>query len=103
MGGGAGRRVLNPDGSGFALEGDAFSAVRARLTFPDQVVIEAINFPPSTRHDPPPSFWQENIRFNGTLGPAESISGEWLCAPFFTMEDDALFADGLRSTETITN
>jgi hypothetical protein len=106
MGGEAGRQVLNADGSGIELVGDAFSEVRARLTFPDQVVIEAINLPPFVAHDPP-SFFEELIRFEGRLGVAELISGEWLCAPFFTdrggFEDDTLFAEGLWFTETITN
>jgi hypothetical protein len=106
MGGEAGRKVLNADGSGIALVGDAFSEVRARLTFPDRVLIEAVNLPPYVAHDPP-SFFEELTRFEGTLGPAELMSGGWLCAPFFTdrggFEDDTLFADGLWFTETITN
>lgn len=106
MGGGAGRQVLNPDGSGFALNGDAFSEIRARLTFPDHVIIESINMPPGPTHTPP-SFWEELINFEGSLGPAELISGEWLCAPFFIdlggFADETLFADGLWFTETISN
>lgn len=106
MGGEAGRQVLNADGSGIALVGDAFSEVRARLTFPDQVVIESINIPPFVAHDPP-GFFEEIVRFDGTLGPADLISGEWLCAPFFTerggFEDDTLFAEGTWFTETISN
>lgn len=102
MGGEAGRSVLNPDGSGIGLVGDAFSEVRVRLTFPDRVVIEAINLPPGETHDPP-SFFEELTRFEGMLAPAELISGEWLCAPFFTRGDEVLFADGLWFTETIAN
>lgn len=104
MGGEAGRQILNPDGSGFALNGDAFSEIRARLTFPDAVVIEAINLPPQTPHDPP-SFFEELVRFDGMLGPGDMLSGEWLCAPFFTdlggFVDDSLFADGAWFTETL--
>ena len=106
MGGGAGRQVLRPDGSGFALNGDAFSEIRARLIFPDQVIIEATNLPPGPTHTPP-SFFEELSRFEGTLGSAEMISGEWLCAPFFTdlggLADETLFADGLWFTESISN
>lgn len=104
MGGDAGRQVLNPDGSGFALNGDAFSEVRARLTFPDQVFVEAINLPQGPTHNPP-SFFEELTTFSGTLGPGDLLSGEWLCAPFFTdlggFADDTLFADGVWFTETI--
>jgi hypothetical protein len=106
MGGEAGRSILNPDGSGLRLVGDAFSEVRARLTFPNGVVIEAINLPPWVAHDPP-SFFEELTRFEGTLAPPDLISGEWLCAPFFTdlggLADDTLFADGVWFTETITD
>jgi hypothetical protein len=92
---------------GFIVElvGDGFSEIRARLTFPDRVLIEAVNLPPYVAHDPP-SFFEELTRFEGTLGPAELMSGGGLCAPFFTdrdgFEDDTLFADGLWFTETIT-
>lgn len=106
MGGEAGRRLLSPDGSGWALAGDAFSQVRARLTFPASVTIESINLPPGPVHDPP-SFFEEIVQFTGSLGPQDLISGDWLCAPFFTdlggFADDSLFADGTWFTETITN
>ena len=106
MGGDAGRQVLAPDGSGFALNGDAFSEVRARLTFPNQVSIDAINLPPGPTHVPP-SFFEEIIRFEGVLSAPGLISGEWLCAPFFTdlggFADETLFADGVWFTEVISN
>jgi hypothetical protein len=106
MGGGAGRQVLNPDGSGFALNGDAFSEVRARLTYPNQVVIDAINLPPGPIHDPP-SFFEELIHLEGVFGADDLITGEWLCAPYFTdlggFADETLFADGLWLTENISN
>lgn len=104
MGGEAGRVVLNPDGSGFALIGDAFSQIRARLTYPSTVHIESVNLPPGPVHDPP-GFFEEIVDFTGTFGPGDLISGDWLRAPFFTdlggFADETLFADGTWFTQTI--
>lgn len=105
MGGEAGRRILNPDGSGMALVGDAFSNIRARLTFPDTVLIQGVNVPGPPAD--PPNFWSEIIEFNGRLGPNDLISGDWLCAPFFTevngIDDSFLYADGTWFTTPINN
>ncbi|HNP35233.1 MAG TPA: hypothetical protein PKK10_05225 [Woeseiaceae bacterium] len=105
MGGQAGRKILNPDGSGISLAGDAFSNVRVRLTYPDIVLIESINVPGPPAD--PPDFWTELLELNGRLGPKELISGDWLCAPFFTeiggIDDSFLFADGSWFTTPLSN
>lgn len=97
MGGEAGRTVLADDGSGLALIGDAFSQISVVLLLPDHVTITAINLPPSVPHDPP-NFWEQILVFEGTLLPGGGITGNWICAPFFTdrggFDDDRIFAQG---------
>lgn len=95
MGGEAGRTILNPDGSGVSLVGDAFSRVIVRLTLPNSVTITSVGLPPP---NDPPNFWDGVANFSGREAPGDLISGDWQCLPFYTViggvDDSVMIASG---------
>jgi hypothetical protein len=103
MGGEAERSILKPDQSGAGFIADAYSEIQALLILPDHVEINTINVPPG---DPNVTsrFWDEIQHFDGRLGPADRITGEWICAPldveYGGVQDDSIFAPGTWHTDS---
>jgi len=75
-GGGVRRAVLARDGSGFSFSADVFGEVDAHLLVTGDVeLVIPVNQTAQGR------FWQNLVRFAGTVDSSGRGQGEWTCAP----------------------